>query len=52
MIEVFVVLQTKQNPAREIIVGVCASRQRADKLAAAETRKGLNCQIVRQPLLR
>jgi hypothetical protein len=51
VIEVFVVMQEKQNPAREIVVGVCASRQRAERLVAAESRKGGKCHIVREPLL-
>ena len=51
MLEVFVVMQAKQNPTRDVVVGVCASRQRAERLVAAESRKGGQCHIVREPLL-
>ncbi len=40
MREVFVVLQTKANPAREVVVAVCASRQRAERYVAAESHQG------------
>lgn len=39
MREVFVVLQTKANPTREVIVAVCASRERAERYLAAESHK-------------
>jgi hypothetical protein len=40
MVEVFLVLQTEQNPHREIVVAVGASRQRAEKFITAESAKG------------
>jgi probable F420-dependent oxidoreductase len=36
--EVFVVLQTKANPHREVVVAVCASRQRAERYLAVESK--------------
>jgi hypothetical protein len=38
--EVFVIVQTKTNPTRDVVVAVCASRERAERYIAAESRQG------------
>ena len=52
MIEVFLVIQAEQNPQRELVVAVCASRRRAEKFIASESPEGAEFRIERQPLLR
>ena len=38
--EVFVVMQSKANPARDVVVAVCASRERAERYVATESHDG------------
>jgi hypothetical protein len=38
--EVFVIVQTKANPTRDVVVAVCASRERAERYVAAESHQG------------
>ena len=38
--EVFVVIQAKTNPARDIVVAVCSSRARAEHYVATESHDG------------
>lgn len=38
--EVYVVIQTKANPTRDVVVAVCTSRERADRYVATESHDG------------
>jgi hypothetical protein len=38
--EVFVVTQSKANPSRDVVVAVCASRERAERYVATESHDG------------
>ena len=38
--EVYVVVQTKANPTRDVVVAVCASRGRAEHYVATESHDG------------
>jgi hypothetical protein len=48
--EVFVIVQTKANPTRDVVEAVCASRERAERYLAAESHRG-NLRIEMQRLL-
>jgi hypothetical protein len=48
--EVFVIVQTKANPTRDVVVAVCASRGRAERYVAVESHLG-NLRIEMQQLL-
>jgi hypothetical protein len=48
--EVFVIVQTKANPTRDVVVAVCASRERAERYIATESRLG-DLRIEMQQLL-
>jgi hypothetical protein len=38
--EVFVVMQSKANPSRDVVVAVCSSRARAERYVATESHDG------------
>ena len=48
--EVFVVMQSKAHPARDVVVAVCASRERAERYVATESHDG-DMRIEMQQLL-
>lgn len=48
--EVFVVVQSKANPSRDVVVAVCASRERAERYVATESHDG-DMRIEMQQLL-
>ena len=48
--EVFVIVQTKANPTRDVVVAVCASRERAERYVAVESHQG-DLRIEMQQLL-
>lgn len=48
---VFLVMQLKPSPARDVVRVVCATEDRAQRYVATEGRDGSAFRIVREPIL-